>query len=66
MRIKLNGKVEEVREISLTELLSAKNIEPRLVSVEINESPVDQEQFPKTVLKEGDSVEVLFFMGGGT
>lgn len=65
MRIKLNGKAEEVSAGSVSDLLSARKIEPRLVSVEINENPVAQEQFHDTLLKEGDSVEVLFFMGGG-
>jgi sulfur carrier protein len=38
---------------------------PEYVTVSINEEFVATEDKPKTVLKDGDNVEFLYFMGGG-
>jgi sulfur carrier protein len=47
------------------ELLTARNIEPRMVSVEHNLKILDKEDFGRTPLREGDSIEFLYYMGGG-
>ncbi|HTN43720.1 MAG TPA: sulfur carrier protein ThiS [Nitrospiria bacterium] len=65
MRIKINGKPEEIEANTVLELLRAKEIEPRMVSVELNSTIVDREAYAITTLKEGDMLELLFFMGGG-
>ncbi|MEK7285719.1 MAG: sulfur carrier protein ThiS [Nitrospirota bacterium] len=66
MRITLNGKTEEIQEVHLSGLLQSKNIEPRMVSVEINETLIDRSAYDQTTLKDGDLIEFLYFMGGGT
>ena len=38
---------------------------PLYVTVTINDDFVDREKFGETVLKDGDAVEFLYFMGGG-
>ena len=38
---------------------------PENVTVTVNDEFVDRETFSATVLKEGDEVEFLYFMGGG-
>ena len=68
MQIRINGKMEElvgVHEISVMDLLKSKGVEPRMVAVEINTEMVEKEDYESTHLKEGDSVEFLYFMGGG-
>lgn len=35
------------------------------VTVTLNDDFVDREAFDTTVIKEGDSIEFLYFMGGG-
>lgn len=35
-------------------------------NVRINGSVLDRRDFENVLLKEGDSVEILYFMGGGT
>jgi sulfur carrier protein len=65
MRIKINGKPEEIEAKTVLELLRAKEIEPRMVSVELNSTIVDREAYATTSLNEDDMVELLFFMGGG-
>jgi len=65
MRIKINGKEEEVQEKTVLALLKTKEIEPQMVSVEFNSKILNREDFSQTNLKEGDRIEFLFFMGGG-
>ena len=67
MNINVNGKkMTFEKEISIKELLVLQQVEmPEYVTVQINEELIDQEKFATTTLKENDSVEFLYFMGGG-
>jgi sulfur carrier protein len=65
LQLQINGKQEEVQANTVLELLQAKEIEPQMVSVELNSVMVDRSAFSSTPLKEGDKLEFLFFMGGG-
>lgn len=67
MVIIVAGEKKEVEEgLSLTDLIKAENIEmPEYVTISINEEFVEKEKVASTVLKEGDEVEFLYFMGGG-
>ena len=65
MQVTINGKAEEVAGGSLLDLLKAKNIEPQMVAVEVNDRMVERDHLGTTHLNEGDQVEFLFYMGGG-
>ncbi len=65
MQVKINGKTEEIAETTLVGLLQSKNIEPQMVSVELNAVMLKRADYPLTVLKSGDEIEFLYFMGGG-
>ncbi|HJR78179.1 MAG TPA: sulfur carrier protein ThiS [Nitrospiraceae bacterium] len=65
MQVTINGKAEEVAAGSLLDLLKAKNIEPQMVAVEVNDRMVERDHLGTTNLNEGDQVEFLFYMGGG-
>jgi sulfur carrier protein len=65
MQVKINGKPEEVREETVLQLLKARNIEPQMVTVELNSKILQKEELVQIHLKEGDELEFLFFMGGG-
>jgi sulfur carrier protein len=68
MTIKLNGKAFLVNESESTilELLKKAHVEkPEMVSVQFNGEFVDKESFAATLLKEGDEVDFVYFMGGG-
>ncbi|MBO6077841.1 MAG: sulfur carrier protein ThiS [Bacteroidaceae bacterium] len=66
-KIQVNGEVQEVQlPINLTELIRQNNVQqPEMVSVQVNEDFVDRSEWDGTQIKEGDSVDFLFFMGGG-
>ena len=52
--------------LTLPELIEAENVEtPEYVTVSINDEFILTENKETTVLNEGDSVEFLYFMGGG-
>ena len=65
MRVKINGKPEEVQEATVLGLLKSRNVDLRMVAVEVNSELVERDQYEVTALKEGDEVEFLYFMGGG-
>ena len=68
MQITVAGNKKEVKDdLKLTELFELEQVEtPEYVTVSINEEFVPSEQVESTVLKAGDNVEFLYFMGGGS
>ena len=67
MKIIVAGEKKEVKDaLTIAELIELEQVEtPEYVTVSINEEFVDGEAFDSHVLKEGDEVEFLYFMGGG-
>lgn len=68
MVITVAGNKKEVKEgLTLPELIQIENVEtPEYVTVSINEEFIQKAAEASVVLKEGDSVEFLYFMGGGS
>ena len=66
MQITLNGdRFELDRCVSVTELLARLAIDPRRVAVEHNLAILRRHTFPEVVVNEGDTVEIVNFVGGG-
>ena len=67
MVITVAGEKKEYKEgLTLPELIEVENVEtPEYVTVSLNDEFVSSEDKNSTVLKEGDVVEFLYFMGGG-
>ncbi len=67
MTFTIAGEKKEYEEgITLTELIEKEEIEsPLYVTVAINDEFVDREKFDTTLIREGDAVEFLYYMGGG-
>ena len=67
MTFTIAGEKKEYEEgINLTTLIENEQIDnPDYVTVTINDEFIDRDAFPTTVIKEGDTVEFLYFMGGG-
>ena len=52
--------------LTVARLIEQENVEtPEYVTVSINEEFIGSDTFESHVLKEGDNVEFLYFMGGG-
>ena len=67
MRIVLNGDPYEVAgPLTLTALLDHLNVDPRRVAVEHNLDVVKRAHYDNTQIQEGDQVEIVNFVGGGS
>lgn len=67
-KITVNGEAQEVQlPQNLTELIKQNNVQqPEMVSVQVNDDFVDRTEWDGLQIKEGDVVDFLYFMGGGT
>lgn len=66
IQITLNGEPRTLeREASLLELLESLELDPRTVVVEHNRTIVRRPALAETVLRDGDRVELVHFVGGG-
>ena len=63
--LKINGQETDAAGKSISEYLSSANYEPRQSVVESNEEIIAKERYGETILKDGDVVEIISFMGGG-
>lgn len=68
MTITVSGTKKEVADgLTLPQLIEAEKVEtPEYVTVSINEEFVKKSDIESRILKEGDNVEFLYFMGGGS
>ena len=66
MRIELNGEAYEIAApLTVTELLGRLEIDARRVAVEHNLVVLKRATFDDAVVREGDQVEIVNFVGGG-
>jgi len=69
MNLTVNGKpasITETNPLSVSLLLEALQVAQReYVTVELNGDILDREEFDTLTVKDGDTVEFLYFMGGG-
>lgn len=68
MIITVGGVRKEAAEgLTLKELIRNEQVEtPEYVTVSVNEEFIENGAFEEHVLKDGDEVEFLYFMGGGS
>jgi sulfur carrier protein len=67
MFITVSGEKKEVKDgLRLEELIEQENVQtPQYVTVSLNDEFIETQDRDKIVLKDGDTVEFLYFMGGG-
>lgn len=66
MKIRVNGEEREISDgLSLARLLEELQIRAGRVVVELNRNIVSREAHGSTLLKEGDALEIVHFVGGG-
>ena len=63
--VKINGEELNIAGKTVTEYLQATSYDPRRIAVERNGDIVPRSLYSDTVLKDGDSVEIVSFVGGG-
>ena len=66
MRLIINGEiVEDLKATSVSELLEELKIQTGRVAVEVNMQVIKRTDYDEYRLNEGDSVEIVNFVGGG-
>ncbi|MGE5819941.1 MAG: sulfur carrier protein ThiS [Deltaproteobacteria bacterium] len=64
--ININGEQKEIIEgSSIAQLLEELNIRPGRVVIELNRDIVAREAYGSAILKQGDTLEIVHFVGGG-
>ncbi len=66
MKIKVNGEEREVAQATtLEQLIRSLGLESKVMAAAVNMEIVKQDAWDKAVLNDGDTIELLDFVGGG-
>ncbi len=65
MQITVNGETATIPAMSVHQYLESLAIDPRRVAVELNLDILPKGEYDTTLLKEGDRLEIVHFVGGG-
>jgi thiamine biosynthesis protein ThiS len=65
MRLTVNGEAYCTEKDTVRELLGEMDIVPERVAVEVNLKVIKRAEYAEYKLQEGDSIEVVYFVGGG-
>lgn len=66
MRLKVNGEERELKEgTTLQQVVESFGLNPGRIACEVNLRIVKRADYGKTVLKDGDAVEIVQMIGGG-
>ncbi len=63
--VKINGQAYDFDGKALAEVITDLGYDPKRIAVEQNGEIVPKARYGETLLKEGDSLEVVSFVGGG-
>ncbi len=63
--VKINGEFTEADGMTVEEYLSSAGYDKKRVAVELNGEILPKCAYADTILKDGDSAEVVSFVGGG-
>ena len=63
--VKVNGTELDIAGKTLTEYLATTNYDMKRIATELNGDIVPKATYADTVLKDGDSIEIVSFVGGG-
>jgi thiamine biosynthesis protein ThiS len=68
MKLQINGEEREfsISPLTLAALVETLGMKPDRVAVELNRDIVPRNLWAQTMLNEGDRLEVVHFVGGGT
>jgi len=65
MKITVNGEEQTITPQTVLGYIVEIGIDPRRVAVELNMDILEKGEYATTMLKEGDNVEIVHFVGGG-
>lgn len=66
LRIQVNGEPREVNDgSSLPELIAELQLKPQQIAIELNQQVIRRAHWATTMLRDGDRIEIVHFVGGG-
>jgi thiamine biosynthesis protein ThiS len=65
MKLTINGEIQSSSAETLGALVEQLGMKPDRVAIELNREIVPRDQWAKTVLHDGDGLEIVHFVGGG-
>ena len=69
MTVKVNGETQTIPKdaVTVSDLLNLNKVQaPEMVSVQLNGKFIDRGAYAATSVGEGDEVDFLYFLGGGS
>ena len=70
MKLKINGDIKTIEysdeDLPLERLIQNLGYQPQLVVVELNGLIINPQEWISTLIKDGDSLEVVTIVGGGS
>lgn len=67
MRVQVNGEIRELPgELTLSELIRELALAPERLAIELNREVVRRAHWAETTLRDGDQIEIVHFVGGGS
>jgi thiamine biosynthesis protein ThiS len=67
LRVQINGEVRELPEsLTLDALVGQLALAPERLAIELNREVVRRARWTETMLRDGDQVEIVHFVGGGS
>jgi thiamine biosynthesis protein ThiS len=66
VKLTINGEEKVSSDETLGELVEGLGMKPDRVAIELNREIVPRDQWSATQLHDGDSLEIVHFVGGGT
>jgi sulfur carrier protein len=65
MKITVNGEEKIITSMSVHEFLETIDCDPIPIAVELNRVILGKKDYRTTFLREGDQLEIVWFVGGG-
>ena len=66
MKLKVNGEIKELEDnITINELINSLGIEIKVMAGAVNMEIIKKDDWDTYILKDGDKIEFLDFVGGG-
>ena len=63
--VKVNGEQLAIAGMTITEYLNQSDFDTTRIAIECNEEFIPKAKYAETILKDGDTLEVVSFVGGG-
>lgn len=63
--VKINGALHDVAGMTIAAYLEQSHFDTSRIAIECNEEFIPKAKYAETLLKDGDALEVVSFVGGG-